>query len=133
MDKRTSQGVEYLGKILGLKTFITLAEKDKLEMLVAQDPEYFYKVLPYAYVLNVSDVWSKKFESIAMPAPSWYVGPSYMNSYLFMHTLNHTMSHLSTAMTSAPVKSGSGGGGFGGGGGGGFSGGGFGGGGGGGW
>lgn len=133
MDKRTSQGVEYLGKILGLKTFITLAEKDKLEMLVAQDPEYFYKVLPYAYVLNVSDVWSKKFESIAMPAPSWYVGPNYMNSYLFMHTLNHTMSHLSTAMTSAPVKSGSGGGSFGGGGGGGFSGGGFGGGGGGGW
>lgn len=131
MDKRTKLGTEYLGRILGLRNFIRVAEKDKLEMLVKEDPEYFYKVLPYAYVLNVSDVWSKKFESIAMAQPSWYVGPNSMNSYLFMHNLNHTLGSMNRTMTSTPR--GSGGGSFGGGGGGGFSGGGFGGGGGGHW
>lgn len=134
MDKRTRLGTEYLGRILGLKNFIAVAEKDRLEMLVAEDPEYFYKVLPYAYVLNVSDVWSKKFESIAIPQPSWYASstPGYFNSYLLMSSLNHTLGSMNTAMTSMPRSRG-GGGGFGGGGGGGFSGGGFGGGGGGHW
>lgn len=134
MDKRTKLGTEYLGRILGLKNFIAVAEKDRLEMLVAEDPEYFYKVLPYAYVLNVSDVWSKKFESIAIPQPSWYASstPGYFNSYLLMSNLNHTLGAMNTAMTSMPRSRG-GGGSFGGGGGGGFSGGGFGGGGGGHW
>jgi uncharacterized membrane protein len=103
-------------------------------MLVKDDPEYFYKILPYAYVLNVSDVWSKKFESIAIPQPSWYASstPGYFNSFLFMNSMNHTLGTMNRAMTSAPRSRG-GGGGFGGGGGGGFSGGGFGGGGGGHW
>ena len=40
MDKRTPLGTEYLGRIIGLKRFIEVAEKDKLEMLVRDDPEY---------------------------------------------------------------------------------------------
>lgn len=133
MDKRTELGTSYLGKILGLKHFIEVAEKDRLEMLVHDDPTYFYKILPYAYVLNVSDVWSKKFESIAIEQPTWYAGPNtHFNTYLFMHSFNRTLSNMNQVMNSVPQRSGTGGGGFGGGGGG-FSGGGFGGGGGGSW
>lgn len=132
MDRRTELGTEYLGKILGLKNFIEVAEKDKLEMLVHDDPTYFYKILPYAYVLNVSDVWSKKFESIAMEQPNWYRGPHMMNNYMFMNSMTRTMNSMSQVMSSIPQSRASGG--FrGGGGGGGFSGGGFGGGGGGHW
>jgi uncharacterized membrane protein YgcG len=132
MDKRTELGVDYLGKILGLKQFIETAEKDRLEMLVKDDPSYFYKLLPYAYVFNVTDVWSKKFESIAIEGPSWYHGTNNMNTFLFMNRFNNTMSTMNRSMTSVPQSRGSGGGSFGGGGGG-FSGGGFGGGGGGHW
>ncbi|HET6784990.1 MAG TPA: DUF2207 domain-containing protein [Erysipelotrichaceae bacterium] len=133
MDKRTELGITYLGKILGLKRFIEVAEKDRLEMMVKDDPTYFYKILPYAYVLNVSDVWSKKFESIAIEQPSWYSGPNtHFNTFIFMNSFNHTLSNMNQVMTSIPQRSGTGGGGFGGGGGG-FSGGGFGGGGGGSW
>ncbi len=133
MDKRTDKGLELYGKVLGLKNFIELAEKDKLEMLVHDDPDYFYKILPYAYVLNVTDTWSKKFENIAIEPPQWYVGPGPFNHYFFVRNLNSSMHRMTTAMTSMPAaKAGRGGGGFGGGGGG-FSGGGFGGGGGGRW
>ena len=133
MDKRTQLGVDYLGKILGLKQFIETAEKDRLEMLVRDDPSYFYKLLPYAYVFNVTDVWSKKFESIAIEGPSWYYGGNQLNTMLFMNRFNRTMNTMNRAMTSVPQSKGRAGGSFGGGGGGGFSGGGFGGGGGGHW
>ncbi len=133
MDRRTELGIHYLGKLIGLKRFIETAEKDRLEMMVHDDPTYFYKILPYAYVLNVSDVWSKKFESISIEQPDWYVGSTpHLNSYLFMRNFSHTLSSMNQVMTSIPQSSGKGGGGFGGGGGG-FSGGGFGGGGGGSW
>src|SRR5690554_2414526 len=132
MHQRTAQGLAYLNDILGLKNFIELAEKDRLEALVDEDPEYFYHILPYAYVLNVTDKWSKKFESIAIEPPSWYVGPTPMNSVIFMSHFNRSMGTLASSMSAPPPsKGGSGGGGFGGGGG--LSGGGFGGGGGGGW
>lgn len=132
MDRRTELGSKYLGHILGLKNFIEAAEKDKLEALIHDDPSYFYRILPYAYVLNISDTWSKKFETIVVEQPDWYVGPSPLNTYIFMSYLNRNLSSMSRAMTSVPAKSGRGGGSFGGGGGG-FSGGGFGGGGGGSW
>jgi uncharacterized membrane protein YgcG len=133
MDKRTDKGLELYGKVIGLKNFIELAEKSKLEMLVHDDPDYFYRILPYAYVLNVTDTWSKKFESIAIEPPQWYVGAGPFNHFFFVRSLNSSMHRMTTAMTSLPpAKAGRGGGGFGSGGGG-FGGGGFGGGGGGRW
>ncbi len=130
MDKRSAQGNAWLGEILGFRHFIEVAEKSRLEMLVRENPAYFYHILPFAYVLNVSDVWSKQFESIAIDAPSWYIGPSYTNSYVMMRSLNRTLTTMNQTMTVPAPSKGKGGGGFGGGG---FSGGGFGGGGGGGW
>ncbi len=126
--KRTEQGTIWIGQILGLRNFIEVAEHDRLVALAEETPEIFYDILPYAYVLGVTDVWSKKFESIAIPQPEWYVGtnPNF-SSYLLWSSLNRSMSTLSSSMVSVPAPKGSTGGGgtFGGGGGGGFSGGGF--------
>lgn len=134
MHQRTPLGDKLYNDILGLKLFIETAEKDRLETLVADDPSYFYHILPYAYVLNITDTWSKKFESIAIGSPSWYVGPTPMNHIIFMSHFNRSLNTIASSLSTPPVsKGGSGGGSFGGGGGGGFSGGGFGGGGGGGW
>ncbi len=137
MHKRTELGLSYYNDILGLKDFIEYAEKDRLETLVEEDPEYFYHILPFAYVLNVSDKWSKQFESIAVPPPAWYTSTTPMEGIYFMNhfnrNLNRSINSLYSSMsTPPPSKGGRGGGSFGGGGGG-FSGGGFGGGGGGGW
>lgn len=142
MDKRTKQGNRWLGQILGLKEFIISCEKDQIEMLANESPSAFFDVLPYAYVLGVSDVWVKKFENIVIPEPSWYQGLGCGNGNVFMTMLwwnnfNYCFHNISSAATYIPPStSGVGGGSFGGGGGfggGGFSGGGFGGGGGGSW
>jgi hypothetical protein len=68
--KRTDYGLSVLGRVLGLKNFIEKVEKRKLEMMVEDDPQYFYSVLPYAYVMGVSDKWAKQFENIAVEPPS---------------------------------------------------------------
>ncbi len=113
-NKLTDKGMELQGKVLGLRTFIQLAEKDKLEMLVHDDPEYFYKILPYAYVLNVTDIWSKKFESITIQPPNWYVGSGHFNNSIFIRSLSSSMYQMISTMSSMPPsKVGRGGGGFG--------------------
>ena len=66
MMKRTKEGEQILGKILGFKMFIKTAEKRQIESLVEEDPKYFYKILPYAYVLNVTNKWIKKFETLGI-------------------------------------------------------------------
>lgn len=126
-SRRTQIGADWVGQIRGLKRFIEVAEKDRLEVLVDETPEIFYNILPYAYVLGVTDIWIKKFEGIAMPAATWYVSSNpNMSTFIMMSSLNRSMGRMSSSLTSIPApKSGSGGGSFGGGGGGGFSGGGF--------
>jgi len=118
MRKRTAYGNELLGKIKGFKTFLETAEKPKLEELVMQDPAYFYNILPYTYVLGVSDKWIKKFEVIAMQAPDWYSSGTAFNIIYFGSFMDSTMSTATKAMSSSPSSSGGGssGGGFSGGG-----------------
>lgn len=115
MPKRTIFGNQMLGKIKGFKNFLEKAEKSKLEELVMEDPEYFYNILPYTYVLGISDKWIKKFEIIALESPSWYDGSSGFNMMTFGSFMNTTMTSASTAMSSSPSSSGGGSGGSGGG------------------
>ncbi len=131
-NKRTKENTRLLGEILGFKNFIEFAELDRLKVLVEEDPQYFYGVIPFAYVLGLSDKWAKKFESIAIEPPTWYYGYDYpFTSYMFWHSFNNSMDRCRANMVSVPQQSKGSTGGFGGGGG--FSGGGFGGGGGGSW
>ena len=131
--KRTERGTLLFGKILGLKDFINRAELDRIKMLVDENPQYFYNVLPYAYSLGLSEKWAKNFNDIVTPPPSWYSGSSSsripFTPVLFTHSLNNAMRTTEASM--AAVKGSSAGGSMSGGGG--FSGGGVGGGGGGSW
>lgn len=133
MPKRTKYGNEMLGKIKGFKKFLETAEKPKLEAMVMENPTYFYDILPYTYVLGVSDKWIKKFETISLQAPNWYDGYSSFDTASFGSFINSTMQSASNAMSSSPSSSSSGGSSSGGSSGGGSSGGGSGGGGGGSW
>lgn len=121
MGKRTVEGAKILGRLKGFKNFLKIAEKDKLETLVLDDPSYFYNILPYTYVFGLSDKWIKKFEGIALSPPDWYVSsnPDMFDVYVFNRFMDNTILSAKTAMTSVPYSSGgsdSSGGGFSGGG-----------------
>lgn len=134
MKKRTEKSNKWMQEILGLRDFIENAELERLNLLIEEDPEYFYNVLPFAYTLGLTDKWAKNFESIAVNPPQWYYGsygPGYFNTVVFMSSMNHLMTVSNQNLSVRPAPSGGSSGGFGGGGG--FSGGGMGGGGGGSW
>lgn len=59
--KFDSKTYERYLKIAGLKEYLEKVEKDKLELLINDNPQAFYDILPYAYVLNISDKWIKMF------------------------------------------------------------------------
>ncbi len=67
LDKRTEEASKMVGRIRGFKRFLETVERDRLESLLNDDPDYFFKILPYAYVLELSDKWIKDFEDIVLP------------------------------------------------------------------
>ena len=54
MGRRTIKGEELIAKVKGFRNFLDTVEKEKLEALVEENPYYFYNILPYTYVLNLS-------------------------------------------------------------------------------
>ncbi|MBN9351702.1 MAG: DUF2207 domain-containing protein [Chitinophagaceae bacterium] len=125
MSKKTVKGTELYEKLLGFKEFIKTVEKDRLQLFLKDDPNYFDKVLPFAIVFDVADTWKDKLKGLDIPPPAWYDGyyaGSNFNTMNFMNSLDNSMNAMSSTFYSAPSSSGSSGGSFGGGG---FSGGGF--------
>ena len=116
MNKRTKYGTQILGRIRGFKYFLETVEKPKLEELVMNDPEYFYNILPYTYVLGVSNKWMKKFEDIALEEPLWLYSYGVFSNKSFNKFMHSTYTLISTSMASTPTGSGNSGGGFSGGG-----------------
>ena len=109
MPKRTPYGNEILGKIKGFKNFLETAEKDRLESMVLSNPTYFYDILPFTYVLGVSDKWIKKFETINVEAPTWYDSHTVFSVATFGTFIGSTMTSAQSVMSSSSSSSSSGG------------------------
>ena len=75
-----------LGQILGFKEFIVVTEEDKIKFMLEENPELYYKILPYAQVLGVTDEWEKKFEKITLEPPTWYVGDFTVFDYMILNS-----------------------------------------------
>lgn len=119
---RTEEYTKKLNTIVGFRDFILNAEKDKLEVMLESNPEFYYHILPYAQVLGVSDIWTEKFKELTVAPPKWAYGYSAVDTlfdFMLLNSLMHAFSrNITTAMISRPSSgsfSGGGRGGFGGG------------------
>ena len=96
--------------------------------MLEENPEIYYKVLPYAQVLGVTDEWTHHFRNILIEKPSWAYGFEY--SVFDYMLVNRSMRMITRTMAMRPQNTSStvgrtGSGGFGGFSGGGRGGGGF--------
>ena len=91
----SAEGSAQLGKILGFKEFIKVAEKERLEMLVEENPEIFYEILPYAQVLGVSDKWIENLDVIKVDRPD-LVTDNLLTNILIYNLIfkNNYLSHI---------------------------------------
>lgn len=132
----TRAGRQIMDKIEGFKMFLSIAERERLNLLNPPEktPELFEKYLPYALALGVEQTWAEQFADILAAAkeggsaysPVWYSGHSWSHSGTsgFSSSLGSSLSGAISSSSSAPGSSsgsgGSSGGGGGGGGGGGW-------------
>ncbi len=148
MGAPTPLGARLMDHIDGLRLYLTVAEKDRMNMAGAptMSPQHFETLLPYAVALGVEKPWSDAFQTWLSTAAAASVAASYSPAWYHGHSgsfgdgiggFSSSMASTIASTLPAPVSSTSSGfSGSGGGfssGGGGFSGGGGGGGGGGGW
>jgi len=138
MKAPTLKGRRIMDKIEGFKMYLSIAEKDRLNVLnpPQKTPELFEKYLPYALALDVEQKWAEQFAEVfewmekggAAYRPGWYSGKSWsrFDAGNFSSDLGGSFSSAISSSSVAPgSSSGSGGGGFSGGGGGGGGGGGW--------
>ena len=129
MPVKTKKGVLVKEHILGLKRYLSVAEKERLKFHNAPEkkPEHFDKLLPFAMVLGVEKDWAKQFEGIHREEPGWYSGQAgrpFVDS-AFASDMNKFSASANSMLASRPSSAAGGGSGFSGGGaGGGFGGGG---------
>jgi uncharacterized membrane protein YgcG len=134
----TFAGRRILDQIEGFKMFLSVAEKDRLNLLNPADrtPALFEKYLPYALALDVEQAWAEQFSDVlaraaaagARYAPVWYSGSAWDMHHPDLFTLSLSgslMGAISSSSTAPGSSSGFGGGGGSGGGGGGGGGGGW--------
>jgi uncharacterized membrane protein YgcG len=141
MGAPTPIGSKMMDGIDGLRQYLTLAEKERMNMAGAPEmsPQHFEKLLPYAVALGVEKPWSETFDRWFLAAaagaaayqPVWYNGNAFAAGSFgdrmggFAGSMASTMS---ASLPPPPSSSSSGfstGGGFSGGGGGGGGGGGW--------
>ncbi len=134
----TEKGLEYSRIIEGLKLYIEMAEKERIEFLQSVDGadvshqgivKVYEKLLPYAVMFKLEESWIKEmakyYEYSDVSTPAWYIGVGAFSANDFSSALSSASSYIastaahSTTSNSSSGSSGGGGGGFSGGGGGG--------------
>ncbi len=131
----TLHGRKILDELEGLRLYLSVAEKDRLNLLNPPEktPELFEKMLPWALALDVEQQWCESFDEILTQAqqegtytPTWYQGAGHFSPVAMATSLGTALTGTIASSSTAPgSSSGSGGGGFSGGGGGGGGGGGW--------
>ncbi|WP_137135927.1 DUF2207 domain-containing protein [Rhizobium sp. FKY42] len=140
MGAPTPLGAKLMDEVEGLRIYLTLAEKDRMNMVDVPEmsPRHFETLLPYAVALGVEKPWSRTFETWLATAaagataasyhPGWYSGDSFGSfgdsiggfSSSMASTIASTIPQPVSSSSSGFSSGGSSGGGGGGGGGGGW-------------
>lgn len=55
-----------------LLAFMKHADPEQIRQLAVENPDGFWKLLPYAYAWGVEDAWIRKIEPWDISCPSWY-------------------------------------------------------------
>jgi hypothetical protein len=77
MKKRTEEGVELCGKILGFRQFLVEANEVDVKRAILKDEQYVYKTLPFAMAMGLAtDGWLARMDNCYIDNPTWYESSS---------------------------------------------------------
>jgi uncharacterized membrane protein YgcG len=118
MGAATPLGRQLMDGIEGLRLYLTVAEKDRMNLAGAPEmsPQHFEKMLPYAVALGVEKPWAEHFQTWLDAAgvnqnydyqPGWYAGRKFDHKQ-FGNRMSSFSSSLSSQISSSlppPPKS----------------------------
>lgn len=79
------------GKVQGFRNSLLNNRGVKAKKLVDADPDYVFKVFPYAYAFSISAKLSSNFEDVRISIPDWYKAYGVDNDYEFDVVLYNSM------------------------------------------
>ena len=114
MPRKTERGVEMYKRVLGFKEFIERVEEDRLKRMMEEDPTKLERIISYAIVLGIENIWIEKISKVLNYIPDWIqtstrdVGKSIR---ITTSSLSTSLPALASYATSSGGESGFGGGG----------------------
>ena len=72
--RRTSAGEERLRRLLGLRRYLCRADSASLQRLTLQDPQYFYRMLPFAEEMGVGGRFVRCAAGLELEPCLWLEG-----------------------------------------------------------
>lgn len=69
--KRSAAGTELFYQLLGLRRFLRTLRTDDALALLERDPQYFYRMVPYAEALGIGKRFARKFAGHPMEGCPW--------------------------------------------------------------
>ena len=70
---RTKFGNQKLGEVDGFRIELTTMNQNKLKEMLEQNSNYFYDMVPYAYVFGILDNWMNLGKGIITERPNWHL------------------------------------------------------------
>jgi hypothetical protein len=61
--RRSEAGRQNMEEILGLRRYLKSANKDELQRILNSNPEYYYRLAPYAMALGIDQVFARQMGS----------------------------------------------------------------------
>lgn len=105
---RTKYGNEKLGEVCGFKLMLESISTNKLKELIAENPNYYYEMIPYANVFGILDDWMNKGKGIITSSPNWHISPydfKIKTEAKFMKNLLYTTTQVLVKAIYAKVSS----------------------------
>ena len=70
--KRTAFGDEIVAQALGYRKFLRRVTQSQLQSRLAQDSQYFYRILPYAEAMGLGGSLKRALGNIELEQCDWY-------------------------------------------------------------
>jgi len=100
------EGEQLKGRVEGFREFIEKCEVSQIQHFCNENPNYFFDVLPYAYVFGLTDVWMDKLSKLTLKYPDWIETDdgAIMNGIIFSSIMHNVYSSTRSAYSKSAAK-----------------------------
>lgn len=98
LKERTKYGNQLLGEVYGFQETLCSMSNVELKDVLETNPNYFYDMCPYTFVLGVFDLWIQKGEEIVLEKPDWYITTEEFKLQKFSKFMKNVLYTVTKAM-----------------------------------